>query len=499
MASRRDFVKTMAMTGAGWTIVPRRVLGRGQTPPSDRLNIAGVGIGGMGKVNLLNLATQNNIVALCDVDWNVAGRAWETLDADLTREQERLPKVTDATARKNSLERIESLKKVIAQDLPRMQRHTDFREMLEKQKDIDAVVVATPDHTHAVVAMAALEEGKHVYVQKPLTWSVDEARRLAATAKQKKVATQMGNQGHSWDDGRRAVEWIQAGAIGDVREVHVWTNRPLAYWPQGIPRPQPQRIATELRWNMPGVMARLANAMGLYSVPDKLAWDLFIGPAPPVEYHPVYHPFNWRGWADWGVGAIGDMGAHLIDHAFWALDLGYPTTVETVSTPFDKACFPMATTTYYEFPARGSMPPVKLTWYDGGLLPPRPEEMSDESLNATGGALLVGTKGKLIYDTYGFNSRLLPKSLQESVGLPVQKLPRIATSHEMNWSDAAKGKGEASTPFEYAARLTEVMLLGIVALRTGTKIHYDGAKMKITNNANGNDYLRREYRRGWSL
>jgi Oxidoreductase family, C-terminal alpha/beta domain len=295
------------------------------------------------------------------------------------------------------------------------------------------------------------------------------------------------------------VEWIQAGAIGDVREVHVWTNRPLAYWPQGIPRPQPQRIATELRWNMPGVMARLANAMGLYSVPDKLAWDLFIGPAPPVEYHPVYHPFNWRGWADWGVGAIGDMGAHLIDHAFWALDLGYPTTVETVSTPFDKACFPMATTTYYEFPARGSMPPVKLTWYDGGLLPPRPEEMSDESLNATGGALLVGTKGKLIYDTYGFNSRLLPKSLQESVGLPVQKLPRIATSHEMNWSDAAKGKGEASTPFEYAARLTEVMLLGIVALRTGTKIHYDGAKMKITNNANGNDYLRREYRRGWSL
>jgi hypothetical protein len=338
-----------------------------------------------------------------------------------------------------------------------------------------------------------------VYVQKPLTWSVQEARELAAKARQKKIATQMGNQGHSWADGRRAVEWVQAGAIGDVREVHIWTNRPLAYWPQGIPRPQPQRIATELRWNMPGVMARLANAMGLYSVPDTLSWDLFLGPAPHVEYHPVYHPFNWRGWADWGVGAIGDMGAHLIDHAFWALDLGLPTSVETVSTPFNKACFPMATTTYYEFPARGTMPAVKLTWYDGGLLPPKPEELGEEALDPTGGGLLVGSKGKLLYDTYGLNPRLLPKSLQDSVGIPPAKLPRIGTSHEINWSDAAKGKAEASTPFEYAARLTETMLLGIVALRAGTKIHYDGAKMRITNNAEGNDFLKREYRRGWSL
>ncbi len=499
MASRRDFVKTVALTGAGLTIVPRHVLGRGQTPPSDRLNIAGIGVGGMGKINLLNLGRENNIVALCDVDWDYAGRAWDSLGADLTREQERLPKVSEEPARRNSVDRIESLKKILADDLPRLKRHRDFREMLERQKDIDAVVVATPDHTHAVIALAAMDLGKHVYVQKPLAWSVEETRELARQAKRKKVVTQMGNQGHSWDDGRRVVEWVRAGAIGDVREVHVWTNRPLAYWPQGIPRPEPQRIASELRWNMPGVMSRLANAMGLYAVPDTLSWDLFLGPAPLVEYHPVYHPFNWRGWADWGVGAIGDMGAHLIDHAFWALDLGHPTSVETVSTPFNGGSFPMATTTYYEFPARGSMPAVKLTWYDGGLLPPKPDELGEDKLNATGGGLLVGSKGKLLYDTYGLNPRLLPASLHDSAGTPAPTLPRITTSHEMNWANAAKGNGEASTPFEYAARLTETMLLGIVALRAGTKIHYDGAKMRVTNSAAANDFLTRRYRRGWEL
>jgi predicted dehydrogenase len=469
------------------------------TPPSDRLNVAGVGVGGMGKVNLLNLGVANNIVAVCDVDWDFAGSAWNSLQADLEREQKRLPTVTEAEARRSSQHRIDSLTRIIAEDVPRMRRHSDYRLMLEQQKDIDAVVVATPDHTHAAIAMAALDLGKHVYVQKPLTWSVDEARALARKARRTKVATQMGNQGHSWDDGRKVVEWIRAGAIGDVHEVHVWTNRPLAYWPQGIPRPEPQRISTSLGWNMPGVMARLANAMGLYTRPDTLNWDLFLGPAPAVEYHPVYHPFNWRGWADWGVGAIGDMGAHLMDHAYWALDLGSPTTIETVSTPFSGSCFPMATTTYYEFPARGARPAVKMTWYDGGLLPPRPVEMGEEKLNATGGAILVGSKGKLMYDTYGLKPRLLPESLHRSVGDPSPTLPRIATNHEENWADAAKGQGEASTPFEYAAALTEVMLLGVVALRAGTKIHYDGSNMRVTNSASANDYLKREYRRGWTL
>jgi predicted dehydrogenase len=361
-------------------------------------------------------------------------------------------------------------------------------------------VVATPDHMHAAIAMAALDLNKHVYVQKPLCWSVDEARKLARKARQVKAVTQMGNQGHSWDDGRRAVEWVQSGAIGDVHEVHVWTNRPLSYWPQGIPRPEPRRLSENMRWNMPGVMARLANAMGIYAKPDDLEWDLFLGVAPPVEYHPVYHPFNWRGWVDWGCGALGDMGAHLLDHAYWALDLGYPTSVETVSTPFDKACFPMATKTYYEFPARGAKPPVKLTWYDGGMFPPTPPEFAaGEKLNGEGGAILVGSKGKVIYNTYGLGSRLLPDALHKSVGDPPRTLPRITTSHEVNWSDACKGRGEASTPFEYAAKLTEVMLLGVVALRAGVKIHYDGANMRITNSREANDMLKREYRRGWSL
>jgi hypothetical protein len=343
---------------------------------------------------------------------------------------------------------------------------------------------------HASIALAAMDLGKHVYVQKPLTWSVAEARQLARRAKETKVATQMGNQGHSWNDARTAVEYVWAGAIGEVREVHVWTNRPLGYWPQGIPRPEPLKTpADALRWNGPGVNARLAGALaGNYPVPDTLAWDLFLGPAPYVEYHPIYHPFNWRGWVDWGVGAIGDMGAHLIDHAMWALDLGYPTTIETVATPFNKVCYPHATMTMYEFPARGDKPPVKLTWYDGGLLPPKPVEIGEEELNKGGGALLVGSKGKL-----------LPKSLHQSFGKPPQKLARIpGEGHEMNWVNAAKGQAEASCPFEYAARLTEVMLLGVVSLRANKKLVYDGANMRVTNDVAANDYLRREARSGWS-
>jgi predicted dehydrogenase len=519
--SRRKFVSNVAVTGAGLTIMPRHVLGRGFEAPSDTLNVAAVGVGGMGRSNLVNLSSQN-IVAVCDVDWDYANKGFESLDRDIQSQQTRLDENMvefrpPASARGEEqplqkramtpLERSRTSAQVDAmlrlkERLPGAKRYQDYREMLDKQKDIDGVVIATPDHMHATIALAAMDLGKHVYVQKPLTWSVAEARALAKRAKETKLATQMGNQGHSWDEARTAVEYVWAGAIGDVREIHIWTNRPLGYWPQGVPRPERSRTPLDqLRWNGPGVMTRIANALaGDYTPPPSLAWDLFLGAAPHVDYHPIYHPFNWRGWVDWGVGAIGDMGAHLIDHSMWALDLGYPTTIETVSTPFNSVSFPHATMTVYDFAARGNKPAVKLTWYDGGLLPPKPIEMGEEEFNKGGGALLVGSKGKLLHETYGAKPRLLPKSLHDSFGKPAQKLPRIPNeNHEMNWADAAKGKTETSCPFEYAAKLTEVMLLGVVSLRAGRKLEYDGANMRITNVAEANEYLRREPRQGWSF
>ncbi|HYL64294.1 MAG TPA: Gfo/Idh/MocA family oxidoreductase [Candidatus Methylomirabilis sp.] len=507
--SRRTFLTQVAATGAAVTLVPRHVLGRGYTPPSDLLNIAGVGVGGMGRNNLINLASQN-IVALCDVDWGYAGKSFERLDTEVPNLQKRIaepppPPPPGQPApefdRVKAQARLDGMIRLKNEHLPRAKRYQDYREMLDKQKDIDAVVVATSDHMHAPIALAAMALGKHVYVQKPLTYTIDEARQLSKRAKETKVATQMGNQGHSFDDARIVIEYIQAGAIGEVRDAHIWTNRPLGFWPQGIPRPEALKVpADKLHWSGRDVDTRLAAALaGDYPVPDQLSWDLFLGVAPHVDYHPIYHPFNWRGWSDWGVGAIGDMGAHLIDHTFWALDLGMPTTVETVSTPFNGASYPHATQTFYEFPARGSMPPVKLTWYDGGLMPDKPAELGDEDLNKGGGALLIGSKGKLLHDTYGLRPRLLPKSLHDSYGKPPQKLPRIENEdHEMNWVNAAKGKTAASCPFEYASRLTEVMLLGIVALRAGKKIDYDGANMRVTNVAAANDFLRRDYRQGWA-
>jgi predicted dehydrogenase len=541
--SRRDFVATTAAAAAGFMIVPRHVLGRGMQAPSDKLNIATIGINGMGGNNTAQVMSEN-IVAICDCDFGLMENRLKRWRDSLTPPQTQpqtggggggrqggagqgagaapaRPQFQSfgpskaqqaANAKWATTPESERVRAFVETQLPKLAKYRDYREMLEKQKDIDAVIIATPDHMHAVIASAAMSLGKHVYVQKPMCWSVHEARHLAKKAAETKVVTQMGNQGHSQDDARRGQEYLASGVIGDVREVHVWTNRPLAFWPQGVPRPAAlPESTTPLRWNNTGLQRRLAAARNAekVAVPDSLSWDLFLGVAPDVEYHPLYHPFNWRGWVDWGQGALGDMGAHLVDHPVWGLKLGLPTEIETSATPFDRAigCFPNATTTYYQFPARNGMPAVKLTWYDGGLTPPKPEEMGEEAFNGEGGILYIGSKGKMLQNTYGARPRLLPVEKHNDYGAPRERLVRVPhQNHEMNWVNAIKGKDEISCPFSYAAHLTEIMLLGVVSLRAGKKIYYDPDKMTVTNNqAAGNnlpvpnDLLTRVYRAGYSL
>jgi predicted dehydrogenase len=516
--TRRQFVSTVAGAGAGLMIVPRHVLGRGFQAPSDTVNVAAVGINGMGAVNTQAVMSQN-VVAICDCDldlldsklaqWSKAARATgaprpaqpRPAAGEMVNGFRRLA-TSDAqlaaNARWPDQDSRANLQRFVEQQLPRLQKYQDYREMLEKQQDIDAVLVATPDHMHAVIGSNAMDAGKHVYVQKPLCWSVHEARHLAKKAKDKKVVAQQGNQRHSGDDNRRVVEYIREGAIGDVREVHVWTNRPFGFWPQGVPRPAPMPAdARQLGWDERGLMARIAAAMkGDYRVPERLSWNLFLGVAPEVEYHPVYHPFNWRGWVDWGQGALGDMGAHLIDFPVWALDLPLPTIIETESTPFNGASYPAATTTYYEFPMKKGN--VKLTWYDGGFMPPDPEELGGEALNPGGGILFVGKKGKLVHD--GAMPRLLPASKHNAYGAPKARLSRVPhEDHEMNWINAIKGKDELSSGFAYGAHLTEIMLLGIASLRAKSKLYYDTVNMRVTNNPGANQFLTREYRNGYSL
>jgi predicted dehydrogenase len=492
--SRRGFVEGAGRMALGASMLPRRFPGGlTQQAAGDPLNVAIVGAGGMGMSNAEALVTQN-IVALCDVDFGYVERSL----AGRLKDRDGNP-------------RPEAVK--LAEQFQKARRYADFRDMLDQQKDIEAVVIATPDHLHAVIAKAAMESGKHVYVQKPLTWSVHEARVLRETALRTRVVTQMGNQGHSSNDARLINEWIQAGLIGPVHEVHVWTNRPI--WPQGIPRPaQPPApapgVASAPRsWGQGAINATTAAAMyGDFPLPDGLRWDLYLGPvAEDIAYHPVYHPFNWRGWTDFGVGALGDMGAHLVDHPFWALGLTYPTSIEATSTPWGgprqkPATYPLAMMAHYEFPARGTAPPVKLSWYDGGLMPQRPDLLPDDlALNREGGVIFQGEKGILMHETYGAKPRLFPESLMQlTAGVP-QTIPRIEQSHELNWAAACKGRATASSPIEYAAQLTETMLLGMVALRTGQgrKILYDGDSMKITNIPEANQYLTREYRAGWAV
>jgi hypothetical protein len=514
--TRRDFVETTTKAAFGAMIVPRFVLGgRGYRAPSDMMNVAIIGFGGMGSENALALAQTENIVAVCDVDMPYCERA---VEGKLKNGQ--------------GADRPEGTK--LKEQFTKAKKYSDFREMLDKERGIEGVVIATPDHLHAVIARAAMERGKHVYVQKPLTYSVHEARVLRDLARRNpKLVTQMGNQGHSSEGARLINEWVQAGIIGPVREVHVWTNRPI--WPQGLPRPLTPDVAAlqqgrpaNTSWGSRRISDVISEGLtGNYPKPDYLHWDLYLGPVPEdIGYHPVYHPFNWRGWLDFGVGALGDMGAHLVDHPFWALNLGYPTSIEATSSPFGTilvpapagtpnpnnqqgprfvskpVSYPQAMTVHYEFPARGAQPPVRLSWYDGGLMPPRPAQLPDEiTLNREGGVFFIGDKGILMHETYGSNPRIFPDALHQAAQSVPKSMARIPEKHETNWANACKGQGKASSPFEYSAQLTEVMLLGIAALRTGqgAKIVYDGNRGEITNNPSANQYLTREYRKGWEV
>ncbi len=442
--TRRAFLAattTTALASATWAqqpntaqVIPRKL------SPNEKMNIAGIGVGGMGRGDIMSCRSEN-IVALCDVDWE---RAAETFH-----------------------------------NLPDAKKYRDFRVMFDEMgDDIDAVTVSTPDHTHALAAYWAMLMGKHVRVQKPLAQTIAEARLMAETAKRTGVVTAMGNQGHSQNGVRELCEMVWSGAVGQITEAHSWTNRPI--WPQGMdrrPRTRP--------------------------VPERIDWDLWLGPAPKREYSDHYLPFKWRGWWDFGCGAIGDMACHIMDPVFWALKLYEAPTYSVEAIQQDgmtEEAFPNASIIKFEFPARGDMAPVVLYWYDGGLLPDRPEGIpEDEELGeGDNGSLFVGTDGFLTTGTYGGNSRLLPAAHMADYVKPDPTIERIPEENSyLHWINACKTNTEAVSPFSYAGPLTEVANMGNVALLAGEKLEFDVASMTITNNAEANQYLTKEYHNGF--
>lgn len=434
------------MVAAGFTIAPSSVLGKsyGHVSPSDKLNIAGVGIGGMGRRNLKNMSTEN-IVALSDVDWGYAAKTFN--------------------------------------DYPKARRFKDWRQMYDEMgKSIDAVMVATPDHSHAGVAAHAMTLGKHVYVQKPLTHSVYESRLLTKLAKKYRVATQMGNQGNSFDWARRVAEWIQNGEIGEVTAVDCWTDRPI--WPQGLGKPK-----------------------GGVPVPETLDWQLFIGPAEMRDYDPAYTPWNWRGFWDFGTGALGDMACHIMDPVYWALDLKYPVSVQASSTLSNLYSPPQAQVVTYKFPARPrhgkvNMPEVTVRWFDGGLTPERPAELADGEMmgDENGGLIFYGTKGKIMTGCYGMNPTLLPTSKMEGFKEPAPVYRRVpggngniwdTNAHEQDWIRACKespeNRVESSSNFAFSGPFNEMVVMGVLATRLAglqglqRELKWDGENMRFTN------------------
>lgn len=441
--SRRGFLKA-AGTSAAFTILQP---GSARTfAANERLQIASVGAGGQAAGDIGAVASEN-IVALCDVDWQRAAGTFNRF--------------------------------------PGAKRYKDYRVMLDElDRNIDAVIVATPDHHHFHASMAAIRRGKHVYCEKPLTHSVWEARELTRAAREAGVATQMGNQAQASEQTRVVQEFVLDNAIGQIREAHIWTDRPSRglfeeYWPQGVSRPT----------DTP-------------PVPDSLAWDLWLGPAPARPYNPAYLPAKWRGWWDFGTGALGDIACHYFDPVFRALQLGAPASVEASSTRVNQETYPVGSMITYEFPSRGEMAAVRLVWYDGGLRPPRPAAIQDGDVMGTNGLLLVGDDAVLLSDWESW--RMYPEKRAREYGTPPRVLPR-SPGHHAEWLSACKDGPAAGSNFDWAGPMTETVLLGNVALRpelredlTGKKLLWDAQQLGFTNHQPANEFLRREYRQGWT-
>ena len=457
MSSRRKFLKKSIIIPS-IMILPRHVLGgKGYTSPSDKLNIAGVGIRkwGMGFGNLSNCETEN-IVALCDVDHKLSAETFNKY--------------------------------------PKAKVYKDFRIMLENQKDIDAIIVATPDHNHAIISMMAIKLGKHVFCQKPLTHTVYEARIITEAARKYKVQTQMGNQGRSSEEIRRLKEWIDDGAIGPVRKVYAWTDRPVG-------------------GNAWDTFAVKAKSKEKPPIPKDLDWDLWLGPAKYRDYHPDYHPLSWRAWIDFGTGSMGDMGCHIIDPSFYPLELGAPSEIQATSTHWvpevESQTYPSASIVRMKFPKRGKHPELELTWSDGRILPPIPEEFKDNDKFTLSGAMIIGDKGKIIHDSHGASGlKIIPEEKMLSYKQPSKTIRRIngdwrQGGHEQDWIRACKEGPNgipASSSFEYGGPLTEMALLGMIAIRLkDQRLKWDSKKFEFTNNKKANELLHKEYRKGWSL
>lgn len=439
--SRRDFLKNASLASAAALAFPYVSRAQSTGSANNKLNVACVGVGGQGR-SAINGTKGENLVAFCDVDDERAAKTFE--------------------------------------EYPGVPQFRDYREMFDKMgNQIDAVTVSIPDHMHFPVAVAALKLGKHLFVEKPLSHTVWEARQLAKLAREKKVATQMGNQGHANDGARVLREWVQAGVLGDVREMHSWTNRPI--WPQGVKAPDHSRM--------------------LPVAPGSLSWDLWLGVAEPREYDPAYVPFNWRGYWDFGTGALGDMGCHVMDGAFWALDLESPTWVEAISGKQTKISPPQSSMVTYQFPARGKMPALKWTWYDGGLQPIPPGDFELDRQLPESGTLIIGSKATAVADTYYGSVRLAPETKMQELAssLPAKTIPRIEGGHFAEWIRACKGGTPAGSNFDYSSRLTEVALLSNVAIRAGRRIEWDAANLKITNLPAANQFVSKTYRAGFGV